>query len=119
AVLVLPQGAVGADDRPPARSSGSGEARPASPPASPTTSSSSTGPRASTAAVLYDQYNNTASLDVTSQNFEAAYDAYDDEAADDFVVPAGQSWQISRVDVDGEYNTGPADSVNVRIYQDA
>jgi hypothetical protein len=82
AVLVVPQGAVGADEHP-ALSSGSTEAPAASPPASPTTSSSSAGPAVPTAAVvLYDQYENPAAQDVTSQNFEAAYDAYDDEAAD-------------------------------------
>src|SRR5204862_507280 len=58
---------------------------------------------------------NAGATDVTSQNFEAAYDAFDSEAADDFVVPAGQAWNVTEADVDGE-NTGPAASVNVRIY---
>jgi hypothetical protein len=66
--------------------------------------------------VLYDQYDNPATLDVTSQNFEASMDPYDDFAADDFVVPGGQSWSIDTVEVDGEYNTGPAASVNVIFY---
>src|SRR6476661_6745079 len=39
---------------------------------------------------LYDQYDNQANFDVTSQDFEAAFDQYDSFAADDFVVPAGQ-----------------------------
>ena len=68
--------------------------------------------------MLYDQYDNAGATDVTSQNFEATNDAFDTEAADDFVVPAGQAWNVTQADVDGE-NTGPAASVNVRIYQDA
>ena len=55
---------------------------------------------------------------LSSQNFEAASNAYDDELADDFVVPGGVSWTISTVDVAGEYfnGPGPANSVNVNFY---
>jgi hypothetical protein len=70
--------------------------------------------------VLYDQYNNPASFDITSQDFEAALDTADDQAADDFVIPAGQTWSIEGVDVDGEYmGTGPAASFHVHFYADA
>src|SRR5947209_1118697 len=41
--------------------------------------------------VLYDQYNNAGTDDVTSQMFEPAYSAYTAQAADDFQVPAWQT----------------------------
>jgi hypothetical protein len=71
--------------------------------------------------VLYDQYDNaatTGAADITSQDFEAAFNAFDNQAADDFVVPAGQTWQITGVDVLGEYGNGPgpADSFHVFFY---
>jgi len=70
---------------------------------------------------LYDQYNNASSAASSSQNFEAAQNAFDDEVADDFVVPAGQTWSISQVDVQGLYfnGPGPAASFNVSIYGNA
>jgi hypothetical protein len=69
--------------------------------------------------VLYDQYNNPANFDVTSQDFEAAFDTSDDQGADDFVIPAGQTWSIEGVDVDGEYDGGPAASFHVFFYDNA
>ncbi|MBA2359257.1 MAG: hypothetical protein H0V84_12625 [Actinobacteria bacterium] len=80
----------------------------------------SSAPRApaAPAVVLYDQYDTQAASDITSQDFEVALDGFDSFAADDFVVPSGQSWSITGVDVDGEYTTGggPAASVNVFFY---
>src|SRR5438874_2268609 len=49
-------------------------------------------PPARPADVLYDQYNVAGGNSITSQNFEPDYDAYDAQAADDFVVPTGQTW---------------------------
>ena len=78
---------------------------------------------AATTAVLYDQMD-AASGDhtVTSQDFEAAMDAYDDQAADDFVVPAGQTWSVTGVDVVGYLNSAtsavPA-AFNVYFYENA
>src|ERR1043166_7436174 len=73
--------------------------------------------------VLYDQINNPAPTPggVTSQDFEAAFDAFDSFAADDFVVPAGQTWNITEVDVAGEYSVGggPAASFHVFFYSDS
>ena len=37
--------------------------------------------------VLYDQNNNAGSQSTSSQNFEAAFDNFDDFLGDDFVVP--------------------------------
>jgi hypothetical protein len=71
--------------------------------------------------VLYSQYNQLNETVISSQDFEPAYDSYDDQAADDFIVPAGQTWLVNGVDVAGAYsfNGGPADSVGVYIYADA
>jgi hypothetical protein len=56
-----------------------------------------------------------------SQNFEAAFDAFDDRVADDFVVPAGQTWTVQQVNVSGVYFNcaGPARNVNVTFYSDS
>ena len=72
-------------------------------------------------AILYDQYDNPASAASNSQNFEPAFDAYDDFLADDFVVPYGKQWAINQVDVQGQYfnGFGPADSMNIFIYTEA
>ena len=43
----------------------------------------------------------------SSQNFEASNNSYDDELADDFVVPGGVGWNIEMVEVGGEYFNGP------------
>jgi hypothetical protein len=70
--------------------------------------------------VLYDQYDNATGAAYTSQDFETAFDAYDNQAADDFVVPAGETWNIDQVDVAGQYSTGgPAAAFHVFIYSDA
>ena len=70
--------------------------------------------------VLYDQYDFLAISNISSQNFEPAYDQYDSQAADDFVVPGGQTWLINEVDVAGAYaGNGLADSVNVIFYANA
>ena len=71
--------------------------------------------------VLYDQTSNPGANSITSQDFEAAKDAYDNQAADDFVVPAGVSWSVSQVEVAGVYynGTGPAPTVNVFFYNNA
>jgi hypothetical protein len=56
--------------------------------------------------VLYDQLNGQSvvnPVDIASQDFEAALDGADSQAADDFVVPAGLTWSIDGIDVDGEY----------------
>src|SRR5205823_5657085 len=72
--------------------------------------------------VLYDQINNPAPTPggVTSQDFETAFDPFDAQAADDFVVPGGQTWNITEVDVSGEYSVGggPAASFHVFFYSD-
>ena len=71
--------------------------------------------------VLYDQLNNPDNLPAGSQDFEATRDALDDFAADDFVVPAGQTWNITEVIALGVYfiPPGPAASFYVFVSQDS
>ncbi|MCK9539833.1 kelch repeat-containing protein [Dokdonella sp.] len=71
--------------------------------------------------VLYDQMDNAGANSSSSQEFELTNEAYNSQGADDFVVPAGESWSIESVDVLGAYfnGTGPADSFNVYFYADA
>ncbi|HEV8692354.1 MAG TPA: hypothetical protein VGQ91_18760, partial [Ideonella sp.] len=38
-------------------------------------------------ATLYDQNNDDNGIGIVSQNFEATFDAYDAQGADDFAVP--------------------------------
>ena len=72
-------------------------------------------------AVLYDQTDNLGANSITSQNFEAASDAFDNAAADDFEVPAGLAWTVNEVFVPGVYfnGPGPAASVDVNFYADS
>src|SRR5215467_258861 len=71
--------------------------------------------------ILYDQYDNAGTNATSSQDFEAAFDPFDDFTADDFVVPGGQTWNVSEVDMQGTYDgfTGPAISFHVFFYQDS
>jgi hypothetical protein len=67
--------------------------------------------------VLYDQYDNaagTASLSATFTDFPT----FSSDLADDFVVPAGQTWNVQSIDADGLYfnGFGPATDWNVFIY---
>ena len=72
-------------------------------------------------SILYDQYDNFATeepINIPSQDAETALDFFDSQAADDFIVPAAQTWQVTEVDVLGEYDsTGPAASFHVFFYQ--
>ena len=68
--------------------------------------------------VLYDQSTGDSGAAISSQNFGSDLDAYDDQAADDFVVPAGHAWRIKEVDVIGGYTEGAAESQHITIYGD-
>jgi len=66
--------------------------------------------------VLYDQNNNASGSGTSSQNFEASFDPFDNQTADDFVVPAG-GWAIDNVTVTGSFSAaGPVASVHVTFY---
>lgn len=68
---------------------------------------------------LYNQNYNYDNAAVGSQMFESSYAQYDDQAADDFVVPTGKVWEVKEVDVTGHYDglSGPAASENVYFYE--
>ena len=70
--------------------------------------------------VLYDQADNDTGQADVSQDFETAFDTFDCEAADDFVVPDGVTWAIMSVTVNGQYfnGPGPAAAVNLTIFAD-
>jgi len=69
-------------------------------------------------SVLFDNNSNDSGIGISSQNFEPGFDAYDDAAADDFVVPVNTKWHVKQVIVTGVYynGSGPAVSENVRFY---
>lgn len=66
-------------------------------------------------AVLWNQNSNFGE-GVNSQNYGIA--EYNDAAADDFTIPAGQTWRIAEVDVTGVYfnGSGPASSEVITFY---
>lgn len=70
-------------------------------------------------ALLYDQTDNPGGNGAPDQNFEAAFDAYDCEGADDFVVPAG-GWLIETIDTVGTKSIpgSTGSTVNVTFYTD-
>ena len=72
-------------------------------------------------ALLYDQTNSPGTNATVSQDFETANDAFDNQLADDFVVPGGQTWTVQQVVASGVYfnGPGPAASFNVTFYTNA
>jgi len=70
-------------------------------------------------ALLYDQTAGGNTNGYASQDFEASFDPYDCQAADDFVVPA-PGWSIEQVVVSGQYSIGgPAAGFNVYFYSNS
>jgi len=71
--------------------------------------------------ILYEQLANlSAEGGVSSQDFETGYDNYDAEGADDFVVPAGETWTINEIAILGSFSAGgPCELANVRFFADA
>src|SRR6476620_7133425 len=67
--------------------------------------------------VLYDQYNNAGGNATLSATF-TDFPTFSSDLADDFVVPAGQTWNVQSIDADGVYfnGSGPATNWNVFIY---
>jgi hypothetical protein len=70
------------------------------------------------AKLLYDQSEADNPQAIRAENFETELDSYDSEAADDFRVPAGQTWKVTEVYVAGIYFEGSRsnDSFNVTFY---
>ena len=71
------------------------------------------------AKVLWFQNDRDSAVGVVSQNFEASFDAYDNQGADDFLVPQGEVWVIKQIQVTGTYfsGTGPARSHNLYFHR--
>jgi hypothetical protein len=67
--------------------------------------------------VLYDQYDHASFFGTLSSTF-TDFPAFSSDLADDFIVPAGQTWNVESIDADGVYLIGPADSFNVSFYAD-
>jgi hypothetical protein len=73
------------------------------------------------AKILYNQNSNNTGASVTSDNFTSGSSStYNDQGADDFVIPKGKTWTITEVDVSGGYSVGPgpATSENVIFCKD-
>jgi hypothetical protein len=70
-------------------------------------------------SVLYDQ-SGVADAIVPAQDYQSTYDAFDSEAADDFVVTDPAGWTVSGVNFQVSYTTPPSgDNYDVSIYEDA
>ena len=50
---------------------------------------------------LYEQFDGAGGTANKAQNYETGYDPYDSEAADDFEVPAGTTWTVNGIDIQG------------------
>ncbi len=73
------------------------------------------------AATLFDQTDNASGNGAPDQAFEAAYQAYDCEAADDFDVTDATGWDITAVNSLGSNlpaGSGPAAFINLWFYAD-
>jgi hypothetical protein len=69
------------------------------------------------AKMLWNQNNDFGGAAVNSQNYTSGNDAiYNDQGADDFVVPKGKTWSISEVDVSGAYYTGSGPAVGETVF---
>jgi len=77
-------------------------------------------PAAPKGSVLYDQYDNASGIATFSGTF-TDFVGFDADLADDFIVPGGQTWNVTSVDADGVYfnGPGPANSFNVFFYTDS
>jgi len=86
-----------------------------------TATATSTGSPACTPVVLYDQTSSAGTNGTSSQDFETANDTFDSLNADDFVVPAGQTWTVQGVVASGLYfnGAGPVNNFNVIFYSNA
>lgn len=65
--------------------------------------------------VLYDQTDNASGNGAPDQNFEAAFDIYDSQAADDFSVPP-PGWSITSLDTVGTTGTAGMATVDVTVF---
>ncbi len=77
-------------------------------------------PASASAEELYNQIDTTSPQSINSQDFNDANNAFDAMAVDDFVVPAGETWQLDSALVRGTKDgSTPATSADVKIFADA
>ncbi|MDX2040106.1 MAG: hypothetical protein SF097_02605 [Acidobacteriota bacterium] len=67
-------------------------------------------------AVLYNQTDNGSGNGAPDQDFEAAFDSYDSEGADDFVVPANRVWTVQSVYQVSTTGSGANQTADVTFY---
>ena len=68
--------------------------------------------------ILYDQYDNASSIGTVSTAF-TDLPLFSSDLADDFVVSAGETWNVQSIDADGMIlGPGPVNSFNVFFYAD-
>ncbi|MGM9490400.1 hypothetical protein [Ideonella sp. YS5] len=70
--------------------------------------------------ILWDQRDGDSGIGISSQNFEASFDIYDTQSADDFIVPTGETWVIKTIEVIGNHFSGtqqPIRSMRVTLYR--
>jgi len=72
------------------------------------------------AKVLYDQNSDDNGIGISSQDFEASFDAFDAQGADNFKIKQTLT-KVNEVVVTGVYfnGSGPAASVNVTFYKNS
>ena len=75
-------------------------------------------PALASGAVLYDQTDNATFSNHGSNEWITPNEGFTDQIADDFIVPSGQSWQISGLDVLG-IGGYASPTVNMFIYANA
>jgi hypothetical protein len=68
--------------------------------------------------VLYTQNSDSSFAYVNSQNYTSGVTADNDQAADDFIVPSGETWKVTEVDVTGCCSGAASITENVYFYKD-
>ncbi|GAB5538702.1 MAG: hypothetical protein Salg2KO_08050 [Salibacteraceae bacterium] len=68
---------------------------------------------------MFDQTAGITTNGLVAMDFDNFYNAYDSRIADDFTVPAGETWYIDSVSIYGFYNGTPDSAgMNFTIYDD-
>jgi len=71
--------------------------------------------------ILWNQTSDDSGVGIVSQNFgESSFDRYDNQGADDFIVPEGEVWILTGIEARGTHfagGSGPLDSMNVVVYR--
>lgn len=72
-----------------------------------------------TAIVLHDQFDSASGNGTPDQDFEAALDAFDAQAADDFAVPVDAAWIVREVRTMGSTAIAGGATVSVALHHNA